>query len=143
MWLGAWHACPDTPLDLTWVTKMKILGVWYSNGLANVDPDNWQSKLNKLKKNLNLWKSRSLSYVGKVLIINVLGASKFWFLAKILPALEWVISRFKTLVFSFLWNSKIETVSRQTLSAPTKDGDLGLIDFHSKSKDVLGSFHHS
>jgi len=136
MWLGAWRACPDTPLGLTWVTKMKLLGVWYSNGLANVDPDNWQSKLNKLEKNLNLWKSRSLSFVGKSLIINVLGASKFWFLAKILPAPEWVISRFKTLVFSFLWNSKIETVSRQTLSAPTKDGGLGIIDFHAKSKSL-------
>ena len=134
MWLGAWHACPDTPLGLTWVTKMKVLGVWYSNGLVNVDPDNWQSKLNKLEKNLNLWKSRSLSFVGKALIINTLGASKFWFLAKLLPTPEWVISRFKTLVFNFLWNSKIETVSRQTLSAPVKDGGLGIIDFLPKSK---------
>lgn len=101
MWLGAWHSCPDKPLGLKWVTKMKILGVWYTNGLANVDPDNWQSKLNKLEKNLNLWKSRSLSFVGKALIINVLGASKFWFLARVLPTPEWVISRFKTLVFFF------------------------------------------
>ena len=92
MWLGAWRSCLDKPLCLTWVTKMKILGVWYTNGLANVDSDNWQSKLNKLEKNLNLWKTRSLSFVGKALITNVLGASKFWFLAKILPSPEWVIS---------------------------------------------------
>ena len=134
MWLGAWRNCPDTPLGLKWVTKMKILGVWYTNGLVNVDPDNWQSKLNKLETNLNLWKSRSLSFVGKALIINVLGASKFWFLARVLPTPEWVISRFKTLVFSFLWNSKIETVSRQTLSAPVKEGGLGIINFPAKSK---------
>ena len=85
MWLGAWHTCSDTPLGLTWVTKMKLLSVWYTNGLSNVDQDNWQAKLNKLEKNLNLWKSRSLSFVGKALIINVLGAGKFWFLARILP----------------------------------------------------------
>ena len=37
MWLGAWRSCPDEPLGLTWVTKMKILGVWYSNtGRKNV-----------------------------------------------------------------------------------------------------------
>ena len=77
MWLGAWRSCTDTPLGLTWVTKMKILGVWFTNGLANVDPENWQSKLNKLEENLNVWKTRSLSFVGKALIINVLGASKF------------------------------------------------------------------
>lgn len=133
MWLGAWRSCPDKPLGLTWVTKMKILGVWYTNGLANVEHDNWQSKLNKLEKNLNLWKTRSLSFVGKALIINVLGASKFWFLARVLRTPEWVVSRFKTLVFSFLWGSKIETVGRQTLSAPVKDGGLGIINFLAKS----------
>ena len=53
----------------------------------------------------------------------------FWFLARVLPTPEWVITRFRTLVFSFLWNSKIQTVSRQSLSAPVKDGGLGLIDF--------------
>ena len=108
---------------------MKILGVWYTNGLANVTIDNWQKKLNKLEKNLNLWKTRSLSLVGKALIINILGASKFWFLSKVLPTPEWVISCFKTLVFSFLWYSKIETVSRQTLPVPVRDGGLGIIYF--------------
>lgn len=127
-------SCPDKPLGLKWVTKMKILGVWYTNGLANVDPDNWQSKLNKLEKNLNIWKTRSLSFVGKALIINVLGANKFWFLARVLPTPEWVISRFKSLVFAFLWNSEMETVSRQTLLAPVEDGGLGIIDFLAKSK---------
>lgn len=51
-----------------------------------------------------------------------------------LPTPEWVTTQFKTLVFSFLSNYKIETVSRQTLSAPVKDGGLGIIDFLSKSK---------
>lgn len=86
MWLGAWRTCTDTPLGLTWVNKMKILGVYFSNGLSTVEQENWQPKLSKLEKNLNRWKSRNLSLVGKALIINTLGASKFWFLAKILPA---------------------------------------------------------
>ena len=62
---------------LTWVSKMKILGVWFNNGTVNTKPDNWLPRLCKLEANLNLWKSRALSLVGKVLIINVLGASKF------------------------------------------------------------------
>ena len=86
MWLGAWRTCTDTPLGLTWVNKMKILGVYFSNGLSTVEQENWQPKLSKLEKNLNRWKSRNLSLVGKALIVNTLGASKFWFLAKILPA---------------------------------------------------------
>lgn len=29
MWLGVWRARTDTPFDLKWVSKMKILGVWF------------------------------------------------------------------------------------------------------------------
>ena len=43
-------------------------------------------------------------------------------------------------MFSFLWNSKIETVSQQTLSAPVKDGGLGIINFLAKSKALKISF---
>ena len=134
MWLGAWRARPDTPLGLSWVQKMKICGVWFSNGLVNVDPDNWLPRISKLESNINLWKCRSLSLIRKVLVINILGASKFWFLAKVLPTPEWVISRFKKLVFPFLWGSKIETVGRKSLSVPVHKGGLGLIDFMCKSK---------
>ena len=73
MWLGAWKCRPDEPLGLTWVRKMKILGVIF--GTEPIEEDNWQPKLNKLEKSLNLWKSRSLSFVGKSMIVNVLGLS--------------------------------------------------------------------
>ena len=73
MWLGAWRDCPETPLGLTWVRKMKIVGVIF--GTVPVVEDNWQPKLNKLEKSLTLWKSRSLSLIGKSLIVNVLGLS--------------------------------------------------------------------
>ena len=60
MWLGAWKFCNDEPHGLTWVRKMKILGIVF--GVVDTEQDNWQPKLNKLEKSLNLWKSRSLSF---------------------------------------------------------------------------------
>lgn len=86
MWLGAWRNRSDEPLGLTWVRKMKILGVVF--GTIPVEQENWQPKLNKLEKSLNLWKSRSLSFIGKSLIVNVLGLSKFIYLAKTLIMLS-------------------------------------------------------
>ena len=75
-----------------------------------------------------------LSLAGRSLII-VIGASKFWFLAKILLTVpHWVETRFKKLVYCFLWNSKIKTVSWQTLSAPVQEGGLSTLDFSSKCK---------
>ena len=130
--LGAWKSCSLTPHGLKWVNKMKILGVCFGNMCA--DPENWLPRLSKLENNLNLWKTRSLSMIGKTLIINVLGVSKFWFLAKVLPIPEWVVIRFKKMIFHFLWGSKIETVSSATLSTPLLEGAVGLIDIAAKSK---------
>ena len=59
--------------------------MYFSNGLLSVDNYNWRAKLDKLKTVLNLWSSRDLSFVGRALILNVLGASRFWHVAKILP----------------------------------------------------------
>ena len=68
MWLGAWRDHSDKPPGLTWVRKMKNFGVFF--GTVPVDHDYWQPKLTKLEKSLNLWKARSLSLVGKSLIVN-------------------------------------------------------------------------
>ena len=38
MWLGAWRSSVDEPLGLTWVKKMKVLGVWF--GVVPVEQDN-------------------------------------------------------------------------------------------------------
>ena len=53
MWLGSWRGCPDQPLGLAWVAKMKILGVVFSSGLSDVSVDNWEPRLSKLEKSLH------------------------------------------------------------------------------------------
>ena len=40
MWLGAWKFCNGEPHGLTWVRKMKILGVVF--GVVDTKQDNWQ-----------------------------------------------------------------------------------------------------
>ena len=59
--------------------------VYFLNGLVNVDEDNWRCKLDKLKRTLGLWSQRDLSFLGRGMILNVLGASRFWHVAKVLP----------------------------------------------------------
>ena len=132
MWLGAWKDRPDQPLGLTWVRKMKLLGVTF--GVDNVERDNWDPRLSKLDKSLNLWKSRALSLVGKALIVNVLGISKLIYLSQVLIPPRWALDKLNKLVWPFLWGSKIETVARNTLFCPVAAGGLGLIDFQLKSQ---------
>ena len=115
---------------------MKILGVVFSSGLCDVSVDNWEPRLSKLEKSLNLWKSRSLSLVGKSLIINTLGISKLIYVSQVLVPPRWVIDRLNKLIWPFLWGSKIETVSRHTVFCHARDGGLGLFNFSVKAKAV-------
>ena len=130
MWLGAWRNRLDQPLGLTWVRKMKILGVFF--GVVNDEQDNWEPKLSKLDKMLNRWKSRSLSMIGKATIINILGMSKLLYLSQVLVTLKWVLERYSGLVWLFLWGSKIETIARKTLHCSVPRGGLGIVDFKAK-----------
>ena len=127
MWLGAWKFCNDEPHGLTWVRKMKILGIVF--GVVDTEQDNWQPKLNKLEKSLSLWKSRSLSLLGKALVVNVLGLSKLIYLARVLVLPAWVLSRVNGLIWPLIWNSRMETVSRNTCYLKTQSGGLGLHNF--------------
>ena len=126
MWLGAWKSREDQPLGLCWVQKMKILGVWF--GVVPVEEDNWLPRINKLEKSINLWKSRSLSLIGKSLVINIIGLSKFYYLARVLTLPEWVIRKINHIIWPFLWGSKIETVARSSLSCNVLEGGLGIVN---------------
>ena len=65
----------DKPLRLSWVKKIKVLGLWF--GIVPVEKDSWSSKLTKFEKSTNLWNSHSLSFLAKCLIVNVIGPCKF------------------------------------------------------------------
>lgn len=129
MWLGRWRANGATPYGLKWVNKMRILGVFFTNGLLSVENDNWKPKLEKLQLTLNLWSSRELSFVGRSMILNVLGASRFWHVAKVLSPPNWVIDSYKSITWSFIWKGKIEPVGRDRCYAPTSKGGLNIVNF--------------
>ena len=127
LWLGAWRDRPDEPLGLSWVKKAKILGIVF--GSVNVDRDNWEPRLSKLDQCVSRWKNRSLSLIGKVLILNILGFSKLLFVSAILSPPQWVYDRINRIIWPFLWGSRIETVARKSLVCPETNGGLGLRDF--------------
>ena len=95
----------------------------------NTDKENWEPRISKLDKCLRSWKGRSLSLIRKVLILNILGLSKLFFLASVLTPLQWVYDRINPLTWPFLWGSPVETVARRSLICPITEGGLGLRDF--------------
>ena len=78
-------------------------------------------------------------FVGRSLIINVLGASLFWYLAKIFIVPNWVIAAFDRLVWPFLWKGKTETIRRNILINNLQNGGLKVVNFSAKCKALLVS----
>ena len=132
MWLGHWRDMGDSSFGLKWVTKIRILGVFFSNGLVSVENDNWTTKLNKLSLALGLWKERDLSFIGHSLIVNVIGTSRLWHVAKVSAPPSWVHDKFKSIVWPFIWNGKMENVSCDRCCAPVKSGGLTIVNFDVK-----------
>ena len=55
-------------------------------------------------------------------------------MSRVLVPPRWVSDRYNSLIWPFLWGSRLETVARKTIICPVKDGGLGLIDFIIKGK---------
>ena len=85
MFIGKWRSRTDKHFDIQWASALKIVGVHFHNSGQPLDHENFGPILRKLEKTLNLWSSRNLSFVGKSRILNALGASKFWYLARVIP----------------------------------------------------------
>ena len=83
LWLGAWRDRVDAPVPIEWSSsKLKILGVFIGND--NVDAANWRPSIEAVENCLSSWRSRSLSYCGKALVINALALSRIWYVSSIL-----------------------------------------------------------
>ena len=132
LWLGSWKDRTDEPLGLTWVKKTKILGIVF--GTINVERDNWEPRLSKLDKCVSSWKNRSLSMLGKVLVLNILGLSKLLFVSSTLAPPKWVYDRINQIIWPFLWGSRIETVARRSFVVSPSEGGLGLREFRSQGQ---------
>ena len=75
-WLGKWLNNRIKLLGMKWMnTPTKLSGTYVSYDERGNDQMNFNLKVQKLKTNLDIWKSRGLTLYGKVLIIKSLGLS--------------------------------------------------------------------
>ena len=71
------------------------------------------------------------------MILNVLGASRFWHVAKVLPPPPQMgFVEYKRAVWHFIWKSKSETVSRARCLVAIARGGLNIVDFETKCSSL-------
>ena len=114
LYTGAWKNKIPEFNEISWTnTNIKTLGIHHGYEIDNEAI--WLDKINKIKNCIQAWKSRDLTYKGKVLVIKTLLLSQVGFIADVVNIPNNIVKQIDTLLWSFLWDSKQPLVNRKTM----------------------------
>ncbi|KAL6476340.1 hypothetical protein MHYP_G00148500 [Metynnis hypsauchen] len=92
---------------------LKILGVSFmQEGAARA---NWEQRLDIARRKMGLWKSRSLSFLGKVLVLKVDILPSLLYLAHVYPMPRAMRRGLTRDVFNLMWGGRYEYVKREVM----------------------------
>ena len=135
MWLGKWAANKNKPLNLKWVSSpTRILGIYFSYDEKGNNEMNFNLKVNKMQTNLDIWRSRDLTYFGKVMIIKALGVSSLVYSASNINVPKDIVTNVKSRLFRFLWKNKRDKIKREGLYQDYDKGGLRMTDIETMIK---------
>lgn len=133
MWLGNKKNsnekfCPN--LHMIWnPTKIKILGIWFTQDLKDCETINYKDKFAEIKVLFKIWSQRTITPLGRVAILKSLILSKLIHLWILLPdPPDQSIQLLQNLCFQFVWNGKKDKIARKTSVKTVKQGGLNIPD---------------
>lgn len=120
----------DTLEGIPVVSRVKILGVWFTQHSSSADHYqlNFKPQLLKIKGVCNSWNMRSLSIKGKVTIVNSLLVSLLQYQISATYTPPQVFKEYKKLITDFIWNGRKPKIAYSTLILPVAQGGLHLMD---------------
>ena len=141
LWLGSNKGRLDRPHNIRWSSgKIKIIGYYFGN--IDISHDNWDEKIVKFKKTLNLWKIRNLSLRGRSLILSQLAASKLWYTAAIYPLPLWAEKQLTEAIWDFFNNGHPQQVKRSLCELPRDLGGLSIPNIPLKVQALQAMWIH-
>lgn len=136
LWLDSWRSRVDAPVAIRWTSiKIKVLGVFIGN--ISLDELNWRPRLDAVENCLASWRSRSLSFQGKALVVNALVLSRVWYVASLIHMPRWVLSELNSLCFKFFWSGKRDLVARDVVCQPRELGGFSVVNTSFKVAALL------
>ncbi|MCG8113315.1 MAG: reverse transcriptase family protein, partial [Candidatus Thiodiazotropha taylori] len=129
LYTGSWRNKTPEFTEIKWTnTNVKTLGIHHG---YSIDYNAiWLEKINKIKSCIQVWKSRDLTYKGKVLIINTFLLSQIGFLAETVTTPQNIVKEIDKLLWSFLWDDKQPLVNRNTMFLDKSQGGVNMPNIH-------------
>ena len=124
-WIGSKLSSKEKPFGLKWTKNyIKCLGIWCGADIEGAIQANFEEKLKKLRKLLNMWSQRKLSLKGKVAVLRSLALPQILYVASSLYVPDWVIHEVDNIFFSFLWSNKKVHVKKECVINEIAKGGL-------------------
>ena len=122
-----------TQKPLNWVKEITVLCVKFSTNSCMMIQNNYQAIMQKLRGLCTCWSNRSLTLIGKVLVVNSLLVSQFFYKFLGLYSLaKNILTEFKGLVKSLIWQGNRCLFQYGKLILPYEHGGLKLVDLDFK-----------
>ncbi|KAJ1125470.1 hypothetical protein NDU88_003902 [Pleurodeles waltl] len=123
---GRWDLCNETlpfPIEAGLV---KILGIWF--GGPGAAAKSWNERLAKVKQKLGFWSLRHLSIEGKVLVLRNDTLPVLQYVTQAWSLLANVAQAVNSMVFHFVWHSKMGRVKRTGMHKEHRKGGKAVPD---------------
>jgi hypothetical protein len=113
--------------ELTPKESIKICGIIIGkDSRLNIEP-----KITKFKKQLDRWKSRSLTILGKILIVKTFGLSQLIYSMQCCELTPVDLATIDNIILDFIWRKpghakRVERIARSIMYKPVNCGGFGL-----------------
>lgn len=133
VWLGSKKSslevlCPEH--NLCWTRDpFVVLGIKFSTNLQKILDLNFEDKLLEIEKLVKIWSRRPLSVPGRITVVKTIMLSKLTHLLTSLPRPgRAYLKKLEKILFKYIWNGKIDRISRCQLVQDYGLGGLRMID---------------
>ena len=127
LWLGKEKFSKEKPFGIKWSKSIKILGIHFSHDKKCMETLNFKDIPTSIARITNLWKQRTLTLFGKIIIIKSLLLSKFTYKAALLSVPGHITKEISKLVFRFLWKGP-DKVKRIAVTGDYERGGLRMLN---------------
>ncbi len=131
IWIGSkkrsrYKLCKNWNLDWS-QSNFTLLGIEFNSDLETMSDLNYQNRFEKIEKEMTLWSLRTLTPMGRNVILKSLLLPKLNHLFASIPSPpDDIIESFQKKCFKFIWKGKPDKVKREIMCLKPKHGGINI-----------------
>ena len=125
MWLGSYRNRGEKLFGFQWPTTIRYLGIYIGYDDTETHKLNWINKLELFQKTLDCWRTREITYFGRMVVVKTLGLSKLIYSATMLPLPPNICDNIEKEIDRFVWKGRKRRIKKAVLCRAIDNGGIG------------------